>query len=353
VTQYEKPVGSPWIVPVFLPHLGCPHRCVFCNQHVVSGTLAPPSPEALRDRLESQLRPQQGTRGRRRQVAFYGGSFTGADPGLQRAYLLSVRPFLVRGWVDSLRVSCRPDELQPDRLAFLREHGVRTVEVGVQSLSDPVLARSRRGYGARDALEAIRRVKGFGLEVGAQMMVGLPGDGGREGRETAEGLCDVRPDFVRIYPVLVLRGTELARRYREGSYRPLDMPAALERCARLLARFRQAGIPVIRIGLQEDEGMQAGGGGAVVAGPRHPAFGFLVQAFLYREEMLRALADRRPEPEACAGVRFRIHPQDRPLFSGYRRAHLPVLQRALGEQRYTVAEDSRMGRGRVEVTEAS
>jgi len=272
------------------------------------------------------------------------------DPVLQRDYLLVARDFLRRGRVDSVRVSARPDELQRDRLALLRDHGVCTVEIGVQSLSDRVLLESRRGCTAVQALESVRNVRKTGMEVGAQIMVGLPGDTGRECMETVDVLCDVRPDFVRVYPLLVLQGTEVARRFRNGRYRPLDLPDAVALCAGMLARFRQASIPVIRIGLQDEEGMH-GTDGAVLAGPAHPAFGFLVQSFLYREEMLRLVAGHRTSRPA--GVRFRIHPNDRPLFSGHRRQNIRVLQETTGTETITVEEDPRMPRGRLEMVEPS
>jgi histone acetyltransferase (RNA polymerase elongator complex component) len=290
--------------------------------------------------------PGKGLEGRRRQVAFYGGSFTGVDPSLQRKYLSVAGDFLRRGWIDSIRVSVRPDELQPDRMAFLREQGVGTVEVGVQSLSDPVLRESRRGCTASQALEAIRRVKEHGLEAGAQIMAGLPGDTGRECMETVRLLCDVRPDFVRIYPLLVLRGTEVARWFRDGRYRPLDLSAAVGLCARMLKCFRRASIPVIRIGLQDEEGMR-GKEGAVLAGPAHPAFGFLVKSFLYREEVLRVLAERRVSNST--GVGFRIHPHDRPLFSGHGGENIRLLRQRIGTENIPVDEDPRMPRGRVEI----
>jgi len=267
------------------------------------------------------------------------------DAVLQREYLLAVRKFLARGWIDSVRVSARPDELNPERLAFLREHGVRTVEVGVQSLSDRVLEENRRGCTAAQALEAIRNVQAAGLEAGAQIMAGLPGDTGRECVATVDALCGVRPDFIRIYPLLVLRGTGLARRFLRGRYRPLDLAAAVALCAAMLARFRNASIPVVRIGLHHEEGLPGDRGG-VLAGPVHPAFGFLVQAFLYRQALLRVLAVQgEPVP---GGLCFRIHPGDRPLFSGHQRENLRMLQAITGTGNIKVVEDPQMPRGQVE-----
>jgi histone acetyltransferase (RNA polymerase elongator complex component) len=341
---------SPWIAPVFLPHLGCPHRCVFCNQHLVSRTAFPPTPGEVRSRLDLFFQARKRPEGRTRQVAFFGGSFTGMELRRQREYLGVAREYLAQGRIDSIRVSARPDELGKEHLLFLREQGVATVEIGVQSLSDRVLEASRRGCSAAHAIEAIQTVRESGLEVGAQIMVGLPGDSGKECAETVETLSDLRPDFVRIYPLLVLRGTELARRYRQGLYRPLDLQEAVSSCARLLERFERASIPVIRIGLQNEETLEWEGGG-VLAGPLHPAFGFLVRSFLYRQRLLRCLPEERSS--GSAGICFRIHPKDRPLFSGHRRETIRVLRERAGTEEIAVEEDGRLPRGGMECIERS
>jgi len=339
-TSHPQRGRSPWIAPVFLPHAGCSHRCVFCNQHLISRSGSLPAPDEVRARLDRFFRARKNHPGRRAQVAFFGGSFTGMDAGLQQAYLEAAGTYLRQGQIDSIRVSARPDELSEDRLRLLRRHGVGTVEIGVQSLSDPVLQESRRGCTARDAVEAIHRTQEFGLETGAQIMVGLPGDSGAEALETAEELAGLRPDFVRVYPVVVFPQTELARRFREGRYSPLDLPGAVRLCARLLERFERWSIPVIRIGLQIEEGMET----SALAGPLHPAFGFLVQSFLYRERLLRSLPEGRFPGDRA---RFRIHPADRPLFVGYRRETLRALQGRIGTDRITVVEDAGVSRGAV------
>jgi len=254
--------------------------------------------------------------------------------------------YLREGRIDSIRVSARPDELDRGRLEFLEGFGVGTVEIGVQSLSDRVLQASRRGTSASQAVEAIGHVKGRGLEAGAQIMVGLPEDGGQQTLETVEKLCEIRPDFVRIYPLLVLRDTDLARRFLEGRYQPLALEEAVRICADILERFEEASIPVIRIGLQVEKEMQ-GTDGTVLAGPIHPAFGFLVQSFLYRKKMLGALPS---EPCGPGRVCFRIHPNDRSLFSGYRKENVRYLEDRFGVGNIRIDEDAAVPRGRVGVT---
>jgi len=332
-----------WILPVFLPHLGCPHRCVFCDQSVMAPNSPRPSPSELRERLDDSLRCAPGGGHKRRQIAFYGGSFTGMSASLQEDYLEAAREFLVRGEVDSLRVSTRPDGISRERLTFLADRGVETVEIGVQSLSDRVLQASRRGYAAGQVLEAIAAVQAAGLEVGAQIMAGLPGDTGADSMATAEALCEVRPDFARIYPLLVFRDTELARWVEQGRYRPWTVEAAVSLCSRMLERFEESSIPVVRIGVH-DAGRLLGPAGAVRCGPAHPAFGFLVRADLFRRRALAALGSR---PRARRPLRVSVHPHDRPLLSGYRGQNLVEITERVGAGGVTVREDPNCVRGRV------
>jgi histone acetyltransferase (RNA polymerase elongator complex component) len=350
-TATERNAGMrPWIAPIFLAHLGCIHRCVFCNQYEITGSPCAPTPQGVRERLESFFRARKDRRPASvRQIAFYGGSFSRLNVALQEDYLGIAREYVQRGWVDSIRISTRPDALSEGQITLLRRGCVRTVELGIQSLSDRVLAASRRGHSRRDSLEAIGRLREAGFEVGAQMMLGLPGDRGAESLETAEVLCAVKPDFVRIYPVLVLRGTELAARMQEGLYRPLDLEEAVSLGARLLERFDSASIPVIRIGLQETDGLGPQGG-SVLAGPHHPAFGHLVRSSSYYRKMLSALAQR---PSSSASIRFRIHPRDRSLLCGHQGIHAPLLRRESGVSTIEIEEDESVPRGHVECADPS
>lgn len=335
---------SPWIFPFFLVHAGCPHRCIFCDQNVIARTRSPVSPRAVGEILEALGRSQRPPGKRRRQVAFYGGSFTRMPAERQHAYLDACRPFVGRGVVDSIRVSTRPDEVSGGQLAFLAERGVETVELGIQSLSDRVLRASRRGHSCEEARDAVQRVRAMGLEAGAQLMVGLPGDTGKESLETAEQLAGLKPDFVRIYPLLVLRHTELAESLQSGAYEPLGLEEAVSLCTEMLRRFEEASIPVIRIGLQEQEELGRGGGD-VLAGPYHPAFGHLVRSSLFLAKALALLPRSMPDAPA---VRLRIHPHDRPLLVGDRRRNVVKIRKALGNREIRLEEDPGIPRGTVQ-----
>ncbi len=287
-------------------------------------------------------RSPQGNK--RRQVAFYGGSFTRMPLELQEAYLEVCRPYVRRGWLDSIRVSTRPDEVSERQLAFLAERSVKTVELGVQSLSDPVLRASRRGHTGKEARDAIQRVRAMGLEAGAQIMVGLPEDTGTESLETAEELASLKPDFVRIYPLLVLRQTALADWMRRGEYTPLGLEEAVSLCTRMLERFERASIPVIRIGLQEQGGMGREGGD-VMAGPYHPAFGHLVRSALVLKMVVASLPR---EVTGASMVCLRIHPHDRSLLAGDRRQNLGKIRDILEDRELRIEEDPGLPRGTVQ-----
>ena len=268
------------------------------------------------------------------------------SPALQERFLSVAQEFRRQGRIDSIRLSARPDELEDERLDFLEARGVETVEIGVQSLCDRVLRESRRGATVSQALETIKRTRGRGFEAGAQIMVGLPGDSAAQAMQSTERLCEARPDFVRIYPVLVLRDTELADWFQQGRYHPLSLEEAVEICAQMLDRFERARIPVVRVGLHADREMLQDGG-PVLAGPVHAAFGFLVRARVFRSRLLNALQKQETSGgQTC----FRIHPHDRPLFSGHRGETVRYLEGRLGRGSFRVEQDENVVRGRVEVT---
>ncbi|MCP4600896.1 MAG: radical SAM protein, partial [Proteobacteria bacterium] len=180
----------------------------FCNQSLITESASPPSPAEVGEQLNTFFQSRKRVLAKQRQIAFYGGSFTGMEESLQEAYLEVAQPYLRQGLVDSIRISTRPDDLSAKQLAFLVKRGVRTIELGIQSLSDTVLQASRRGYTTEQALEGIYQVQHMGLEVGAQIMIGLPGDTGSESLETVEMLSELKPDFVRIYPLLIFSMTD-------------------------------------------------------------------------------------------------------------------------------------------------
>ncbi|MCK4839975.1 MAG: radical SAM protein [Desulfobulbaceae bacterium] len=278
----------PFVIPFFISHQGCPHRCVFCNQHAITGQPAGPAVDAdlIRAEILAHLHRPRRTSRQGVQVAFYGGSFTGLSETRQRELLGAVQPFLENGEVDQIRLSTRPDYIDPDITAFLKSHGVGIVELGVQSMDDAVLAASGRGHNGADSERAIKCLQDGGLEVGVQLMVGLPGDRSGLIFKGVERLASLRPDLARIYPAVVLKGSELENEYRSGDYRPLGLAKAVAISGRVKEILDANGVRVVRIGLQETDGLQAD----IVAGPYHPAFGELVLARNLYRKVMTALA---------------------------------------------------------------
>ncbi|MFP3982944.1 MAG: elongator complex protein 3 [Desulfurivibrionaceae bacterium] len=283
--------STPYIIPFFISHQGCPHQCVFCNQEVITGEKQQKvTGESVRKSLDQKLSGIDNQY-REVEVAFYGGSFTGVSPEMQGELLGAVQPFLARGEVNSIRVSTRPDYIDHRIAAFLGSHGVNTVELGVQSLDSQVLAASGRGHTREQVERAFAVLQKEKLQTGGQLMIGLPGDSHRRIMKSCRRLADLAPDLVRIYPALVLQGSPLAKLYQEGRFRPLSLNKTLALSAKLKEFFDQRDIPVIRTGLQPSLSLES----ELVAGPYHPAFGELVKSRIFFRRIRKILAGiRRP-----------------------------------------------------------
>ena len=277
------------ILPVFVPHLGCPHACVFCNQRRISGAQRAATAEDVRNTITKAAAFLP--RGGKRQLAFYGGSFTAIPAPEQEALLAAAKEALDRGEIDAVRLSTRPDVIDGAVLDRLRRCRVETVELGAQSMDDEVLRLSGRGHTAADVERAARLVKSAGFRLILQMMTGLPGDTPEKDLDSARRIIALRPDGVRIYPTVIVRDTELCDMWRRGAYREHSVEDAVETCARLLPLFEAAGVPVIRLGLNPTEELSAG---AAVGGAYHPALGELVKSRVLLNRARALLKDVPP-----------------------------------------------------------
>ncbi|BCR05131.1 radical SAM protein [Desulfuromonas versatilis] len=316
------------VYPFFVTHAGCPQRCLFCRQEVISGVGDSAQPGDVGAALEKVL-PERGDG----EVAFYGGSFTLQPAARQIAFFEAVRPYLESGRLGGIRISTRPDGLDPSQVDLLRRHGVRTVEIGCQSFAPEVLETCRRGYQAEAVVQAAARVRAAGLRLGLQLMPGLPGGGPREAFESLARALALKPDFLRIYPAVVLKGTGLERLWRQGGFRPLELEEAVEVCAEMLWICHGAGVPVIRMGLQATTGLNDGS--VIAAGPYHPAFGQLVRSQLWQRALRRATLQGECE--------ISVHPADFSDAIGHRRKNLQVLQSEFGF--IEITRDERIPRG--------
>jgi len=273
------------ILPIFIPHAGCPHQCVFCNQKKISGQSSSTVENARRqiDTWLQWLKPSPDN-----EAAFYGGSFTGLEAQLQESLLELTDGLLSAGIIGRVRCSTRPDYVDRERLSRLQRHSVTTVELGVQSLDERVLLAAERGHGVEQVYTAMSLLKERGFTTGMQLMVGLPKQDFASVRATVAKTIALKPDIARIYPLLVVKDTPLAKAYAQGEFRPLELEETVEQAAYVYEELTRAGIRVIRIGLQADEELCRPGN--ILAGPFHPSMGELVKSRCLRDGLTPQLA---------------------------------------------------------------
>lgn len=328
----------PFVIPVFIPHQGCPHNCVFCNQYRITGYTGGGDVSAgeVTEIINCWLARNSG-RKREVQVAFYGGSFTGMARARQTELLDAAVPYISSGLVQTIRLSTRPDYIDRETVAFLKSKKVGIVELGIQSLDDEVLAASRRGHTAQHSIKALKLLQEEGILVGAQLMLGLPGQKTKSLIKTARQIASLRPDFVRIYPVLVVRGSILADRFKAGQYRPLSLGAAVVRAAKMKELFDAAGIKVVRMGLQPEPDLEKN----LLAGPYHPAFGELVGSRIMLNRTRRLLKEV-PDGEQAI---LTIHEKDQSMFRGIHSANMKRLAELGLYERFILHTSTELHRG--------
>lgn len=318
-------------IPIFIPHLGCPFTCIFCNQRQIAAQqpLPPAGVAGLVDKHLATILP-----GSKVEIAFFGGSFTMMDMRLQEAYLRQVSPYLKSGRVHGLRLSTRPDGINPANLEMLKHWGVDTVELGVQSCHDEVLARAQRGMKRADIIAACHLLKEYAFKLGIQLMVGLPGDDRRKDLDTVQTTIELQADMVRIYPTLVIAGTELARLWQNGLYQPLSLSDAVSICADMLLVFQFNGVPVIRIGLQPNQELQCAE--TLLAGPYHPSFGELVEQHVFYLQARELLLEAQTVASLPNEVRLLVNPRDMSRMIGQHRLNVLRLEKEYKLQRLQV-----------------
>jgi radical SAM enzyme (TIGR01210 family) len=271
-----------YIIPIFVPNLGCPNDCTFCNQKKISGKSTDVTAKDVKKTIEFYLKNFKDD-SKYVEVAFFGGSFTGIDINIQNELLEAANEYIKAGKVGSIRISTRPDYITRKILRRLKKYHVKTIELGVQSSNDDVLNASKRNHTFKDVIRASKLIRHRGFKLGHQMMVGMPESTEKYEIQTAKDLIKLKPQMVRIYPVLVIKGTELARMYRKGEYEALTVEQAVDRCKELIYLFRRKNIDVIRIGLQPSDEITdpTKDGSSVLAGPYHPAFRQLVESSIW------------------------------------------------------------------------
>ena len=275
-----------YIIPIFVPHLGCKQCCTFCNQKTISGETKQVTADDVRNTIEYYLKNFKNDN--YVEVAFFGGSFTAIPIETQKELLEAVQPYIKDKKVDSIRLSTRPDAIDKNILKMLKKYHVKTIELGVQSSNNYILERCKRGHTFEDVKKASKLIRKYRFKLGHQMMVGLPESTEKDDIKTAEDIIKLKPKLVRIYPVLVIKGTGLEREYRNKEFTPLTVGQAVERSKEILRLFAKKNIQVIRIGLQNTETIAdpKNKDSEVVAGPYHPAFGQLVEDSIWYDKIV-------------------------------------------------------------------
>ena len=294
------------ILPIFIPHLGCPFDCIYCNQKLITKSDLPDLKiikQQIADFCRSSKENKEialGGRTEDKEIAFYGGTFTALNRQDQQKYFDLVSPFLPK--ISGIRISTRPDFISKEELLFCKQNGVSTIELGIQSFSDIVLKTSGRGYTSHQAIKSCQLIESYSFQLGIQLMPGLPGFSSDSLRTSIAATIDLKPDFVRIYPTVILAGTTLHQMYETGKYSPLSLDEAIEISVEMKEIFEQNNIRIIKIGLHSDLDKDS-----IIAGPYHESFGELIRA----ESLMRKIVNN------FSPKTLNISPADISLFKGF------------------------------------
>lgn len=275
-----------YIIPIFVPHEGCPHNCVFCNQDRITGVKDNVTARTVYNIVDDYLNTINRN-GSTVEISFFGGTFTAIKEEKQRELLQVAKEYKDKGLIDKIRMSTRPDAINEYILTYLKEYKVDIIELGVQSLYDDVLVAAGRGHTVRDVEVASRLIKEFGFVLGHQIMPGLPKDDFEKDIMSVKKSIEMKPDICRIYPALVIKDTPMEDMYRRGDYIPYTLEEAVEVCKEIYKLYTEAKVQIIRIGLQPTEAIAKGVD--VIAGPFHPAFRELVEGSLMCDKVRETL----------------------------------------------------------------
>lgn len=302
-------------IAIFVPHAGCPHACSFCDQRTITAQQKLPRAADVR-RICEQAFTEISDR-RNTEVAFFGGSFTGIPRDYMLELLDAVQPFLGAEGFSGIRISTRPDCIDREVLTLLKQYGVTAIEIGAQSMCDHVLNANGRGHTAQDVVNACELIREYGFELGLQVMVGLYRSTMQDELYTMQEIREIHPDTVRIYPVAVLKNTELAKKFESGEYRLFSFAEVISFCARMLSEFVEYGISVIKCGLHASEFVEED----MIAGFYHPAFRELCEAEIFREMIEKKLAGTQRSHAVIA-----VHPTCISKAIGQKKANILYFQ---------------------------
>lgn len=338
-----------YIIPIFVPHLGCPNDCIFCNQKSISGQKKNITKEEARKQIDEFLENLKDKK-EDKEIAFFGGSFTGIEEEKQNELLELANEYIRDGKVKSIRISTRPDYIDKKILKRLKKYKVKTIELGVQSANDYILKRAGRGHTFEDVKKASKLIRRYGFTLGHQMMVGLPESTRKDEINTAKELIKLKPKIVRIYPVLIVKGTKLEKEYKEGKYKPLSVVQAVETCKELLRMFAEKKIEIIRVGLQNTDEISdpQNAKSEVVDGPYHPAFRQLVESSLWCDSIIDKIKKLNVKVKE---VEVTVNPIDANNVIGHKKENIKKLKE-IYEVDLKIKQDEKMkqGKSKIEIT---
>ncbi len=271
-----------YTIPIFIPHVGCPNDCVFCNQKRISGQLTETTVDDVDSKIQEYLNYYTNS-DRKIEIAFFGGSFTGIDINLQEKYLEVAYKYVKEKKVDSIRLSTRPDYINEKILRLLKNYRVTTIELGVQSMDDEVLEISKRGHTSKDVKEASRLITSFGIKLGHQVMIGLPGSTLEKEVYSIKECLKLNPSQLRIYPVYVIEDSELYAMYKDSVYKPLSVEEAVKRTKAIVKECIKTEVSIIRLGLQSTDEITASNSN--IFGPVVDNFAEYVMADIIRDKI--------------------------------------------------------------------
>ena len=341
-------IKKQYIIPIFVPHLGCPNDCVFCNQKSISGQTKQVTKDDVRKIIEEHLKYIK--KDSKVEVAFFGGSFTGIEEEKQEELLSVAYEYIKSKKVDSIRVSTRPDYIDKKILKILKKYKVKTIELGVQSANDYILKKAGRGHTFEYVKKASKQIRFYGFDLGHQMMVGLPESTTLDEINTAKQLIKLKPKMVRIYPVLVIKNTKLEKDFKEGKYKPLTVTQAVEISKELAKLFVKKHIEVIRIGLQPTETITdpSNEKSEVVAGPFHPAFRQLVESGMWYDVIVEKIKQLNTKVKE---VVVTVNPIDVNNVIGQKRANINNLKNLYDVELIVKADEKiKQGKSKIEIT---
>lgn len=309
-----------YIIPIFIPHRGCPHDCVFCNQKKITGLTTEVTNDEIIEKIDDYLKTMD--KNSLKEIAFFGGSFTGLDLVTQSSFLKIAKSYKDKNIIDKIRLSTRPDYIDEEIVENLIKYDVDVIELGVQSMSNDVLIKSNRGHTHEDVYKAVNLIKNYDFELGLQMMIGLIGDNKEKSLNTAKEFVKLSADFVRIYPTLVVKDTYLEKLYIQGKYKPLTVEETVDYVTDILILFECNDIPVIRIGLQTTENISLNKD--IVAGPFHPSLRQIIETQVYNMFLKSFFNNVNIKSNS---IIIRANKKVLPLVSGYKAKNINMIKK--------------------------